>query len=112
MGNRMEGPSDRARSNVVRANVAGSGALTFSDARALDEQVPEDHAGTRGHEVRVADVPRETRGKIDGPRIAECANRTAATGVERVQSAAGREQDSPVSALGPIDDAAVDVRLA
>src|SRR5258705_2299748 len=53
------------------------------------------------------------RREINPARVAECAKRATSRSIQRVESPTGREEDPSLGpAVGPIDDAAIRVRLA
>ena len=106
---RVERPTDRTRPDVVGANVARRRSFLLPNPRPLDEQILVDNARAGGHQIRIIDIARQTRREIDRARITEREDRASCLCVERVQPAAGREEDPLVSAVGPVHDAAIDV---
>src|SRR5690349_10661598 len=109
MRNGVKRPANLAAAHVVGANVTRRCALTFADARALDENVLIHNAGTRSQHVSVADVAAEPVTQVDRAGVTERVIRLAVGGVERVQSAAGGKKHSPLISVRPICDTAVHV---
>ena len=89
----MKGPANPARSNVVRANVAGCRSFALSNASTLNEKVLMDDARARRDEKRIVDITSEPEPQINEPRVAERVNRTPGARVERIETPAGGEEE-------------------
>src|SRR6266850_1283786 len=107
MRDRVERPAYRAGANVVRPDVSGCSTLLFANPHPLDQQILVNDAGARRDEVGVADVTRQSSSEVDRTGIAERANGPAGAGVERVKTATGGEEDSPLASVRPVHHAAI-----
>ncbi len=109
VGNGVERPTNLPVAHVVRTHVARRRALFLADARSPDEDVLVDDTRTGRHQVCIAHVASEARAEVHGAGVAEGGNRMTGPRIERVQPAAGGEEDAPVATISPVHDAAVDV---
>jgi hypothetical protein len=108
---RVEGPPNAAGAYVVRAHVTRGRTFALSHACSLNEEVLVDDTRTRRDEKRIVDVASKAKAQVDEAGITERRNRTARSGVERVESTAGAEENSLLAPVRPPRHAAIHVRL-
>src|SRR3982751_4031356 len=111
MWNGVERPTDLSRAHIVRADVAGGRAFLFADARALDEKILVDDPRRRGDEISPADISAQSFRKIYPAAVTKTNGRPAGCGIERIQPTRRGKENAPRRSVGPIDHAAVCVRL-